>query len=311
VLFSDDALRILIEGYKQQPAYQNTIFVITGDHPMGEIPFENSYQRYRTPIIIYSPLLKRPQTFHSVNSHLDIASTLLAFLHRNYNIQLPIYNAFIGKILDTTTCFRNTQPITFMNGNRTISDILYEDYFLLNEKTLFKVHENDLLERIEDDVLKEKMFAMLQNFNTLNTYSCSNNRLIPDNLYYNYTGNTMLYKFENQSYNIIKEQEYGYPVIDDFPIFGAGQYFFDFCVKDNMEFPKDEPVLVLESFDKETGERIFWHGFNLGEKQGFLHFSFDIQQEKEILIKSYFWNNKQVDYRLSNTSCHLYRLKKH
>jgi hypothetical protein len=254
--------------------------------------------------------LKQPKTFHSVNSHLDVAPALLAFLHRKYHIQLPVHNAFIGKSLDTATCFRNLQPVAFMNDNRVIVDILYEDYFLLNEKTLFKVHENDALERVEDATLKEKMYAMLQNFKALNTYCCSNNKLIPDSLYYDYTGNTMLYKFENQSYNIVKGQEFGYPIITDLPVSGAGQYYFDFCVKNKMEFPKDEPILVLELYDNETGEQIFWHGFKIGEKEGFLHFSFDIRQEKEMMLKSYFWNNKQVDYSLLNTSCHFYRLKK-
>ena len=311
VLFSDDALRILFAGYQQQPAYQNTIFIITGDHPMGEIPIENSYQRYRTPIIIYSPLLKQPKTFHSVNTHLDATAALLAFLHQNYHIELPKQNAFIGRTLDTATCFRNTQPVVFMDGSRIISDILYENYFLLGEKTLFKVHENDVLERVENDALKEKMYAMLQNFKVLNTYCCSNNKLIPDSLYYNYTGNDMLYKSENQSYNIIKEQEYGCPVVTNLAFSGAGQYYFDFCVKDKVAFPKDEPVLVLELFDKETGERFFWKGFKIGEKEGFLHFSFDIRQEKEMTLKSYFWNNKQVDCSLPGTSCRFYRLKKH
>jgi len=184
LLFTDDALRILFSGYQQHPSYQNTIFIITGDHPMSEIPIENSFQRYRVPIIIYSPFLKRTKTFYSVNSHLDVTPTLLAFLHQNYHIQLPKQNAFIGKTLDTAPCFRNLQPIVFMNSDRYIVDILYENYFLLNEKTLFRVYENDMVERIENKVLKENIFAMLQNFKRLNTYTCSNNRLIPDTLYY-------------------------------------------------------------------------------------------------------------------------------
>ena len=310
LLFFDDALRNLFAGYQQYPSYQNTIFIITGDHPMSEIPIESSYKRYRTPIIVYSPALKQGKTFHSVNSHLDIAPTLLAFLHQNHHIQLPENNAFIGKTLDTATCFRNIQPVAFMNDSRLIMDILYENYFLSNEKILYKVHENDDIERVEDDILKEKMLAMLQNFKAFNTYCCANNRLIPDTLYYKYTGNTMMYKFENQPYNIVKGQEFGYPIISDFRFSGSGQYFFDFCVKDKVKFQKNDPALVLELFDNETGEQIFWNGFDLGEHQGFLHFSFDIQEEKEVLLKSYFWNNTQVDFNVPNTSCHFYRVEK-
>jgi len=308
VLFSDDALRILFAGYKQHPSFQNTIFIITGDHPMSEIPVENTYQRYRTPIILYSPMLKQSKTFHSVNSHLDIAPTLLAFLHQNYKIQLPHHNAFIGKIMDTATRFRNIQPVVFMNGSRIITDIFYDKYFLSNAKTLFKIHENDAIERIEDDNLKEKIQAMLHNFKALNMYCCTNNRLIPDTLYYNHTGNIMLYEIENQSYHFIKEQEFSNLIISDFQFSGSGRYFFDFRTKEKVKFPKDAPALVLELFDYESGERIFWHGFDLEEKQGFLHFPFEIQHEKEVVLKSYFWNNQQSDFKLSNTNCRFYRL---
>ena len=310
LLFADDALRLLFEGYQQHQSFQNTIFIITGDHPMTEIPIANSYQRYRVPIIIYSHLLKQPEKFHSVNSHLDIAPALLAFLHHNYHITMPKHNAFIGKTLDTATCFRNMQPIAFMNTNRLIVDLLYENYFLLNEKTLFEVSENDSITRIENPALQKKMFTLLQNFKKLNSYCCANNRLIPDTLYYHYTGNTMISQFENRSYHIIKNQEYGYPIMEDIAFSGAGQYYFDFCIEDKTTLPQEVATLVIELTDKETEESVSWYGFNLTEKQGFLHFSFDITTHKEMILKSYFWNNQQVDLYLPNTSSHFYRLNK-
>jgi hypothetical protein len=225
-------------------------------------------------------------------------------------MQMPKHNAFIGKTLDTATCFRNLQPVAFMNDSRLIADLLYENYFLLNEKTLFKVSENDQIVRIEDKALKNKIFTMLQNFKKLNFYCCSNNKLIPDTLYYQYTGNEMIYQFTDRSYNIIKNQEYGYPIVEDIPFRGAGQYFFDFCIKETKALPDEVSTLVVEVIDKETGESN-WNGFNVAEKQGFLHFSFDVTDHKEKILKSYFWNNLQTEFYLPNTSCHFYRLKKH
>jgi len=81
-------------------------------------------------------------------------------------------------------------------------------------------------------------------------------------------------------------------------------------VKDNITFQKNDPLLVLELYDGETGEQIFWKGLNIGEKQCFIHFPFDIRQEKEMILKSYFWNNQQSDLNLPNTSCHFYRIGK-
>ena len=183
-LFSDDALRNLFAGYQQLPSYSNTIFIITGDHPMNEIPIESRYHRYRVPIIVYSPALTHPQTFHSVNSHLDIPPTLLAFLHQRYFIEIPKQQAFIGKIMDTAVVFRNIQPVVFMNGERFIMDIYSDRYFLSSEKFLFRILENDNLELVNNESIKEMMCRMLQNFKSLNTYCCENNRLVPDTVYY-------------------------------------------------------------------------------------------------------------------------------
>jgi hypothetical protein len=197
-----------------------------------------------------------------------------------------------------------------MNKKKIKKNIIYENYKKKKKKTLFKVFENDKIVRIEDKALKEKMFTMLQNFKRLNSYCCSNNRLIPDTLYYNYTGNVLIRQFENRSYNIIKNQEYGYPVMEDVSFSGAGQYYFDFCIRETTALPKDVSTLVVELIDKETGENISWNGFNLSEKQGFLHFSFDIDNDKEMVLKSYFWNNKQAEFYLPNTSGRFYRLMK-
>lgn len=160
---------------------------------------------------------------------------------------------------------------------------------------------------MKEELKIEKMLSMLQNFKTFNTWCCANNRLISDTIYYNHTGNKILYQFENQSYNIVKGQEFGYPIIPDFQFSDSGRYYFDFCVKDKVAFQKDDPLLVLKLYDNASGEQIFWYGLNIGEKQGFIHFPFDIQQKKEMTLKSYFWNNQLSDFNLPNTSCHFYR----
>src|SRR4029079_15822060 len=38
ILFTNDAVRSFIEQYKQRADFANTVFVITGDHRMPEIP---------------------------------------------------------------------------------------------------------------------------------------------------------------------------------------------------------------------------------------------------------------------------------
>ncbi|TLY79704.1 MAG: LTA synthase family protein, partial [Gammaproteobacteria bacterium] len=80
ILYTDAALRTYFEEAAKLPGYRNTIFIITGDHRLAEIPPSTRIDRYHVPLIIFSPRLSRPARIQSISSHLDIAPTLLAFL---------------------------------------------------------------------------------------------------------------------------------------------------------------------------------------------------------------------------------------
>jgi uncharacterized sulfatase len=178
LLFADDALQNLFAGYEQRPNYENTIFILTGDHTMSEIPVENVFDQYHVPLIIYSPRLKIPEIFMSVNSHLDIAPTLLAFLQTQHHIPMPKTNAFIGKSLDTCKRFRCLQPILMMNDERQIEPILYDKYLIINE-LLYELDEQLVPSAISNEGLKKYMQSLIQNFTALNNYTWMNNRLVP------------------------------------------------------------------------------------------------------------------------------------
>ena len=81
ILYMDNSIRDFINNYRNQPGFNNTIFIITGDHRMPEIPMSTEIDRYHVPLIIYSPMLKRTQKFKAVNTHFDITPSLLSFLH--------------------------------------------------------------------------------------------------------------------------------------------------------------------------------------------------------------------------------------
>ncbi len=311
ILFANDALRELFLGYQKHPSYENTIFIITGDHNMADIPVKNTYMRYRVPLIIYSPLLKQAKTFHSVNSHLDVAPTLLAYLHQNYGVALPKQNAFIGKLLDTAAGFRNTQPIAFMNGDRVIIDLLYENYFLSNAKTLFKIDQDDRTTRIDDPAMQQKLAKMLQNFNALNTYCCANYKLIPDSIYYSYSKNEMLYQSMQKVYQMPIGHEYG-DIIPEMEITEAGEYYLDFEITSAETLQKNCPSLVLD-IKKPDNENFLWNGANLYNEKKRVRMSFTVKPSdtKPLKLKAYFWDKEKSGFKISNASCHLYCIKKY
>ena len=96
ILFTDEALRKFFKTYKKDENFDNTIFIITGDHRIPEIPMASKIDRYHVPLIIYSPLLKRQAEFESVSSHFDVAPSLISFLKNNYDLKAPESNGFVG-----------------------------------------------------------------------------------------------------------------------------------------------------------------------------------------------------------------------
>jgi phosphoglycerol transferase MdoB-like AlkP superfamily enzyme len=97
VLNLNDALQKFFENYKKRPDFNNTIFVVTGDHSMPEIPFETKIDRYHVPLIIYSPLLKQAKRFKKRVTHFDLAPSILAYYRTNYKLHTPSSVAWIGK----------------------------------------------------------------------------------------------------------------------------------------------------------------------------------------------------------------------
>ena len=181
VLFTDDALQTLFEGYQQRPNYENTLFIITGDHNMSNIPIENVFDQYHVPLMIFSPRLKKSEIFFSVNSHLDIVPSLLAFLQTHHRIAMPKTSAFIGKSLDTCRHFRCIQPIPLMDGDRK-NHIIYDQYLIHNDQ-FYQLDENLTPYPLTNDSLKKHIQSLSKNFVALNNYIYLNNRLIPLDVY--------------------------------------------------------------------------------------------------------------------------------
>jgi uncharacterized sulfatase len=66
---------------RKDPAFKNTIFIITADHAtLNEIHSTNTFDYFRIPLLIYAPGLVRPGINHTQGSHLDLLPTLIDLL---------------------------------------------------------------------------------------------------------------------------------------------------------------------------------------------------------------------------------------
>jgi uncharacterized sulfatase len=184
-LFSDNCIRNFMKAYKKRPEYKNTIFVITGDHHHGFYPTRNEIDDYNVPLIIYSPLVKKPVKFNAVNSHLNITPTLLALLKNTYHLKYyPRYVSWLSEELDTCRSFRNIHRIPFMLCNRDINDYLTDNYYIGDQ--LYKLKPGLTLKAVDDDQkTTDSITSVRENFKFVNAYVCRNNKLFPasENIY--------------------------------------------------------------------------------------------------------------------------------
>ena len=203
-MFADDCFRDFFKKYATRPEYKNTIFIITGDHHIGSFPSTCTIDDYHVPLIIYSPMLKAPQRFLSVNSHNNLAPSVTNLILNNYK-QLSYYPpevSWLGGVLDTCKTFRNVQSMPFMAWSREMNDYIYKDY-MLSDGELYKLTPNLQMEDYENDTIKKHITDLLNNFKVINSYVCGNNKIFPANKLLNSGDRTLLLDYKDDTDKLV------------------------------------------------------------------------------------------------------------
>lgn len=181
VLYFDESIRYFFSEFSKTKEFANTIFIITGDHRMPEIPISTQIDRFHVPLVIYSPMLKKAEKFSSVITHFDITPSLIAMLNNAKYIKRPTVAAWIGHGLDNSVDFRSLQTYPLMRNKNEILDLLSTDQFLSNQ-TVYQISPNLNIEPQENSSRQKQLKDELDNFIRKNNYACKNNKLIPDSL---------------------------------------------------------------------------------------------------------------------------------
>lgn len=178
LMFTDEALQAFMNSYRKYPHYKNTIFVITGDHWLIPVPQTSAISRYHVPIIIYSPKLKRPRHFKSVNPHASLAPTLSTFLNQNTEIDMPDQVSWLQGAMDTADHFRIIHSVPLMRNKNQITDYLHHENYLSGEK-LYRISGGLNLQEIENETLKGDLEKKLEEFKNMNRYVVKENKIYP------------------------------------------------------------------------------------------------------------------------------------
>ncbi len=188
ILYTDDALRYFFDQYAKLPSYRNTIFIITGDHRLPEIPMSTKIDRFHVPLIIFSPLLKRASQIQSISSQLDITPSLLAFLKKDYRLDVPSAASWVGTGLDTNPSFRNIHKYPLKHTKTNLIDYISGMYFM-DQDVLFSIGKYMDLEPVQDERKKSQLIAEFNQYKSMNDRFTRELKLIPDSLYQQYHSN--------------------------------------------------------------------------------------------------------------------------
>jgi len=195
--YSDWSIQQLMEGYKKRNDFDNTIFIITGDH----IPFSKQfggYENCHVPLIIYSPMLKSGRTMKGVVSHRDITPTLLSLLKHNYDIETPSEVTWLNTALDTSLQFNaNTfSPLQILD--HSVGGVLYKNYIfcegILEELT------DGIPRKINNPNVLQQMNHLQSLYQSLDQYILNNDALIRSTYAHNHKSENTIINIEDSIY---------------------------------------------------------------------------------------------------------------
>jgi uncharacterized sulfatase len=178
VLYADDAIKLFFEQYKNRPEFANTIFVITGDHRLPEVPMASRLDRFHVPLMIYSPLLKRRDYFQGVASHYEITPSLLALLEKQAGITLPEEVIWQGQVLDTARTFQSLIAMPLMRNKNQLVDYIHGEFFL-SDGQVFRVSEGLNIDPVEDPDVLNRLTGEFEEFKNKNSYMVQTRKLLP------------------------------------------------------------------------------------------------------------------------------------
>ncbi|WP_296702737.1 sulfatase-like hydrolase/transferase [Algoriphagus sp.] len=181
ILYADEAIKEFMEEYSKRPEFENTIFVITGDHRLPEVPMSSRLDRFHVPLIIYSPKLKRNIHFKGLTSHFEISPSLLSFLDKQVGLNQPDEVVWLGQVFDTAQVFQSKVAMPLMRNKNQLVDYINEEYFL-SDGQLFLISDGLNIDPINDNQNLTRLIGEFEEFKNRNNYLIQTSKLLPDEL---------------------------------------------------------------------------------------------------------------------------------
>ena len=295
--YSDWSIQQLMEEYQKRNDFDNTIFIITGDHDCGAGQF-GGYTNYHVPLIIYSPMLKSDRRMKGVVSHRDITPTILSLLKKHYNIKSPDEVAWLNTKLDTSLTFNANTFAPLQIIDHTIEGVLYKNY-MLSEGVLEEVTDGNSV-TIDNQQIFQQMERLLYLYKSIDLYNLYNDALIKNDYAHKQKLTNVIIDIEDTIFTGSHYAEKSKLQVLEGPERKPTTLFFDASNKAPIYFLEFEIPESVESFRAEIEFSIFVR--NAGEDG--LYLCTDIKKRNKTLFSdhdkiSYHDHNRWLTYKKS------------
>lgn len=188
-IYTDDGLRDYLHQYRHtMPNWENTIFIITGDHASAWRRNQNDISYHYVPLIIWSPLLKEAKQFNSMVTHNDLAPSLCQLLKNRYHFTTPRTVHWLGDGLDTSSTMNKYRDMLIVRYDRKITEMIQGQYHYCVgdnwEEEQVNVFGDDLsLTPVNDPKIVEQCRRKFEVYKYLFSYTYFNNKLTKRPIY--------------------------------------------------------------------------------------------------------------------------------
>jgi uncharacterized sulfatase len=201
--YSDFALRDFFQKWKQKDEFNNTIFIITGDHGTERCQID-PLSPYKVPILIYSPLLKKSKTINSISTHLDLPVSLLNLLKQKYKQSVPESLPFIGKEMDMREEYHADRSIVF-SSTQWRSDNVFSKGYALIDNQLYDLRKSIRPKKTADKVKITHLQNQIKLYQNFSRYLIHQNKLVPPEIHDQVFGTIVWTKIKEWKGEILAE----------------------------------------------------------------------------------------------------------
>lgn len=160
VLFSDQSIKEYLNRFSKLKKFKNTIFIIVGDHNVGDLPLKNEIETFRVPLLIYSKLLKRTGYVTSITSHKAIYPALTSLLENKCNINVTWPRTYVVKDLPADTVFKtDLQTSLCLYHEQEQTNLIMGKYILRGREASEIINEQLNLKPVTDKKIIDSLCA--------------------------------------------------------------------------------------------------------------------------------------------------------